>query len=61
MECARICCEFEWVQSKGTMVWLGQSKDFVALLLGVAAAWVHVVMQVHFLVWWIQYVQAFGC
>ncbi len=50
LEHAGICCKFvvyvvEWVQSRGTLVWLSQSKGFVALLLGVGDAWVQFVMQ----------------
>ncbi len=41
----------EWVQSRGTLVWLGQSKGFVALLLGVGDTWVRFVMQVQFRLW----------
>jgi hypothetical protein len=56
LEHAGICCKVvvyivEWVQSRGTMVWLGQSKGFVALLLGVEDTWVQVMMQVQFCVW----------
>jgi hypothetical protein len=51
LEWAWICCESEWAQSKGTLVWLGQSEGFVALLLGVAAAWVYLEIKVHVLMW----------
>jgi hypothetical protein len=51
-----ICCTFvvyvvEWAQSRGTLVWLGQSKGFVELLLDVGDAWVQFVMQVQFCMW----------
>ncbi len=47
------CHEFvvyiiEWTQSRGTLVWHGQSEGLVALLLGVEGAWVQFVMQVQF-------------
>ncbi len=56
LEHAGICYEFvayivERAQSRGTLVWHGQSKGFVALLLGVEGAWVQFVMQVQFRVW----------
>ena len=49
----QVCCIYivEWVQSRGTLIWHSQSKGFVALLLGVAAAWVQDAMHVHFLMW----------
>jgi hypothetical protein len=50
LEYAGFCCEFveyivEWTQSRGTLVWHGQSKGLVALLLGVEGAWVQFMMQ----------------
>jgi hypothetical protein len=53
LERAGICCKFvvyivEWVQSRGALVWHGQSEGFVALLLGVEGTWVQFVMQVQF-------------
>ncbi len=56
LEHAGICCKFvvyivEWVQSRETLVWHGQSKVFVVLLLGVEDAWVQFVMKVQFCVW----------
>jgi hypothetical protein len=36
---------------RGTLVWHGQSKGFVVLLLGVEGAWVQFVMQVQFRMW----------
>jgi hypothetical protein len=56
LEHAGICCKLvvcivEWVQSRGALVWLDQSKGFVVLLLGVANAWVQFVMRVQFRVW----------
>jgi hypothetical protein len=41
----------EWAQSRGTPVWHGQSKGFVALLLGVEDAWVQFVLRVQSRVW----------
>ncbi len=66
LECAGVCCKFvlcnvKWEKSRGTLVWLSQSKGFVVLLLGVKAAWVQVMMRVHFCLWKVQYVQALGC
>jgi hypothetical protein len=56
LEHAGICCEFvvnivEWAQSRGTLVWHGQSKGFVVLLLSVEGAWVQFVMRVQSCMW----------
>ncbi len=70
LERAGIFCKFiayfaEWAQSRGTLVWHGQSKDFVALLLGVEGTWVQFVMQAQFCVWLVLdgvvYVRALSC
>jgi hypothetical protein len=41
----------EWAQLRGTLVWHGQSKGFVVLLLGVEDAWVQFVLRVQSLMW----------
>jgi hypothetical protein len=56
LEHAGIYCKFvvyivEWVQSRGTLVWHGQSNKKGALLLGEGGKWVQFVMQVQFCVW----------